>query len=198
MPFPFYWQGKAFWKALTMLGYTPIAVDGAFIKLNRVVGLLQLGWGGLELGAHTAETSVGLEGVGPAAGFVIQHLQQVATTFLWWAEFLNETNIEGNEDMRLDAAVKWIASTTYTLSQLFRTSYSLSVVWTLHHLAMGSGITSHSSEALSKRRTKVDLPAAVSKRRNVPLVHVNNHFRPYHPATEWLVGYTICIIKSNK
>lgn len=40
------------------------------------------------------------------------------------------------------------------------TSNSFSVVCTLHHFPMGSGMTSHSSDVRSNMRTKVDLPAA--------------------------------------
>lgn len=46
-----------------------------------------------------------------------------------------------------------------------RTSKSSPCVWTLHHLAMGSGTTSQSALSRSKRRTNVDLPAAKHRRR---------------------------------
>lgn len=40
------------------------------------------------------------------------------------------------------------------------TSYSSSAVWMLHHLAMGSGMISHSSLCFSSSLTNVDFPAA--------------------------------------
>lgn len=43
------------------------------------------------------------------------------------------------------------------------TSKSLPCVFTLHHLAMGSGTTSQSLLSCSKSRTNVDLPAAENK-----------------------------------
>lgn len=45
------------------------------------------------------------------------------------------------------------------------TSKSLPLVWTLHHLAIGSGTTSQSALSCSKRRTNVDLPAAKQEAR---------------------------------
>lgn len=40
------------------------------------------------------------------------------------------------------------------------TSYSSSAVWMLHHLAMGSGMISHSSLCFCSSLTNVDFPAA--------------------------------------
>ena len=68
----------------------PVAVDGALKELHGALCLEQLGGGGLQLGADSAEAGVALEGVGPAAGLVVQHLEQVASALLRSAQFLRE------------------------------------------------------------------------------------------------------------
>lgn len=57
------------------------------------------------------------------------------------------------------------------------TSKSLVRVWTLHHLAMGSGTTSQSPPSFSKRRTKVVFPAAEHKTRRYSSCHVDKNTR---------------------
>lgn len=55
--------------------YVPVTIDRALKELYGFLSLLQLGRWRVELGTNTAEASIALKGVGPAAGFVIQHLQ---------------------------------------------------------------------------------------------------------------------------
>lgn len=68
----------------------PVAVHGSFEELHRVLGLSQLSVGGSDLRADAAHAGVALEGVGPALGLLVHHLQHVPSALLRVSQLLTE------------------------------------------------------------------------------------------------------------
>lgn len=68
----------------------PVTVHGSFKELHGILGLSQFPVGGFDLRADAAHAGVALEGVGPALGLLVHHLQHVPSALLRVSQLLTE------------------------------------------------------------------------------------------------------------
>lgn len=71
-------------RGQTQIGHlqSPVTVHGSLEELHGILCLLELPIGGSDLGSDAAHAGVALEGVCPALGFLVHHLENVPAAFL--------------------------------------------------------------------------------------------------------------------
>lgn len=75
-----------------LLCHLPVAVDRSLEELHRILRLSEFPIGGFDLQADAAHAGVALEGVGPALGLLVHHLQHVSSTLLRGGQLLKQTH----------------------------------------------------------------------------------------------------------
>lgn len=121
--------------------HLPVAVHRSFEELHGILRLSEFAVGGFDLRADAAHAGVALEGVRPALGLLVHHLQHVSSTLLRGGQFLkqkHEFQLRCNwlNTIFISKCVKK-AALFWLSAQLLRTKPSASVWQSRFHRSAG-------------------------------------------------------------